>query len=399
MPPSLDGSTEGWKECFHPNGWKYRYHPSLHVISTQLTEAEISNDPKLGQEYRDAVLGSDSKPELYVNHKNRSASRKWNDVRDDVKLTDDLHIAYWDFMCRFPAHRALPKAPGDESSNSPEFDSDAFRAAKQVLNFFKMDLIRRQSDSNAPFTLEQCKELLEYLNTYEEPSETSFDSIPSQTVAFTALISWILWTAAKHRKLHGYGTDYMQSEARHLHEALGYTQVLFHLVSSTLLFGAARSHFERISTALETMRLQDRTDAWVTLLSTLDQELTVSNLGSTVLLSSSTAFLAVPGMDKFSRIVTLVSVVLTLGSVMTGLYLQWQTGKIRFKDESFEPMTLAIAFSIPFAALVWAIILFTASVITYSVLGTRPDQDSLSTTFGNSTWIAVLAVSSDVFEM
>lgn len=40
-------------------------------------------------------------------------------------------------------------------------------------------------------------------------------------------------------------------------------------------------------------------------------------------LRSSVGFLAVPGLDSTSRIASLLSIVFTLGSVVTGVYLVW----------------------------------------------------------------------------
>jgi hypothetical protein len=241
--------------------------------------------------------------------------------------------------------------------------------------------------------LSQCKELLEHLEQKLLPESPQPFPIPDQSVALNALVAWILWTAgtcflsyieykhpsvwtliAKHYKSHKYG-QHLQSDQEPQNER---NMLLFHIVSSGLLFGAPRSHLERIRMALRTVKLQDRTDAWVNLMTAMERELTVSNLGvryssrskdkitlrhlwpvyrpsfvgnflifaSLLLISvyrSSSAFLAVPGLDRFTRIVTLISVVLTLGSVMSGLYLQWQTGKIRFKGVvSAFPLTCII---------------------------------------------------------
>ncbi|KAE9398359.1 hypothetical protein BT96DRAFT_976481 [Gymnopus androsaceus JB14] len=389
-------NSSSWEECFHPNGWKYLYHPELHAISgSNHPKVNNSTYPKALDSTFDVLLDQDGEVKLIVDHHQRYAASTLKEVQDIREEMDKRRVAYWKFMCDFPAHRPLQDcgAVGGAHS-SANSKCDAFHSAKQVLNFFQMDLLRRRSDSEAPFTLEQCTELLTYLNAYEEPdiTFTTFPGIPSQISAFTALISWILWTGVKHKIRHNYG-GYMMGETEQLQHqpscTVTCTNILFQFVSSTLLFGAPRSHYERISTALSTMELQDRTDSWTAFLARYDQELTVSNLGSTVLLSSSSAFLAVPGIDNFTRIVTLISIILTLGSVMTGLYLQWQTGKVRFKDIDVNKRALALVFSIPFAALVWSIILFTASVIMYSVLGTLNSP----ATFGSATWIPTLTVS------
>ncbi|KAF9070257.1 hypothetical protein BDP27DRAFT_1324080 [Rhodocollybia butyracea] len=358
-----------WEEHVHPNGGKYLYHPGLRVLSKTSRKVNIPNDLKLGSTF-DIQLDENGHINLFVNHQE---SAKTADH-------DGLRRCYWHFMCDFPSHRPLRDCGANEYGHAglTSFDCDAFHAAKQVLNFFKMDLLRRRSDSEAPFTLEQCKELLECLDTYEDPKHITFLDVPSQSSALTALVSWVLWTAMKHKIRHDFG-GYMIGKGRHQLQPkleVDRTTVLFHIISSVFLLGAPE--------------LQDRTDSWTSFLRQFDQELTVSNLGSTVLLSSSSAFLAVPGIDKVTRIVTLVSVALTLGSVTTGIYLQWQTGKLRFKDIDINHKALALVFSIPFVALVWAIILFTVAVIAYSILGTL---DPPNETFGSATWIPTLVVS------
>jgi hypothetical protein len=40
--------------------------------------------------------------------------------------------------------------------------------------------------------------------------------------------------------------------------------------------------------------------------------------------SGSVAFLAVPGIDNSTRIATLLSVVMTLGSIIIGIYALWR---------------------------------------------------------------------------
>ncbi|KAF5362608.1 hypothetical protein D9758_009565 [Tetrapyrgos nigripes] len=384
-----------WKEHIHPNGWIYFVSQSYHVVTTSREAENSPIDPPLGN-HEEAVVDVQGKAELYINHALQYASSERKDIVDNIVGNDNaaaearakFWIAYWNFMYRFPAHHESMRPITKPPTIAP------LLAAQQVLNFFKMDLLRRRSDSEAPFTLNQCKELIDHLNKPLLETAQPFP-IPDQRVALHALVAWVLWTAAKHYKLHRYG-QHLRSDLEAEKEK---TPLVFHALSSGLLFGAPRSHLERIRTALKTMMLQDRTDAWVTLLKVLEGELNVSNLGATVLLASSSAFLAVPGLDRFTRIVTLTSVVLTLSSVMTGLYLQWQTGKIRFKNVTFRPTALALLFSLPFAALVWGIILFTLSVIMYSVLGTADSNSAnqpagtASTTFGMSTWIPILAIS------
>jgi len=76
--------TEGWKECIHPNGWIYYYHLELHLVST--SKVDIPKDLNSDSDY-DVLLDSQSRPELYINHRQRYASREFDDVQDDTKPT------------------------------------------------------------------------------------------------------------------------------------------------------------------------------------------------------------------------------------------------------------------------------------------------------------------------
>ncbi|KIK56302.1 hypothetical protein GYMLUDRAFT_263778 [Collybiopsis luxurians FD-317 M1] len=386
----LHNLPEGWKEYIHPNGWRYFYHPELHAVSPSegiINNLNVVRKSDVAIEY-EVVLDNDGSVEMYVDHDRRYAFEKIP-LKDDEENIDELHVKYWDFMRKFPCHKPIISCR-NKYLCSGQCGCEAFHAATQVLHFFKMDLLRRRLESEAPLTLSQCSELLDYLDSYEDSNHMTFQGIPSQTSAFTALISWILWSAVKHKIVHNHG-GYMMGISPHSqlnNEDHTTWTILFHFLSSVLCFGAPRSHFERISLAFRRTQLQDRVDSWVAFLEQFDRELTVSNLGATVLLSSSTAFLAVSGIDKLSRIITLVSVALTLGSVTTGIYLQWQTGKLTFKDLKIDSRVLALAFSVPFAALIWAVMLFMVAVITYSILGTLDSGD----TFGRTTWIPTLAV-------
>jgi len=85
-------------------------------------------------------------------------------------------------------------------------------------------------------------------------------------------------------------------------------------------------------------------------------------------------FLTVPGIDSVTRIIALLSVVCTLGSIMTSVYLLWrhQGGKLEYNISllgTFQVNALAMILSIPFASLVWGVIMFLVAVVLYSFLG------------------------------
>jgi hypothetical protein len=115
---------------------------------------------------------------------------------------DELRINYWGFMITHPSHRRLPKR--------------AENAAREVLNFFLageypnilftqrifdilglIEGLRRKSDSRAPLSLEECRQLLDYLDQssrIDPPVRADPTNYPgfSQSTARTHLLSWIL---------------------------------------------------------------------------------------------------------------------------------------------------------------------------------------------------------------
>ena len=60
---------------------------------------------------------------------------------------------------------------------------------------------------------------------------------------------------------------------------------------------------------------------------------------------ASMGFLAVPGVDSVTRTIVLLSVVFTLGSIITGVYLLWRhQGGGRRLEYSVSPLSLRLAF-------------------------------------------------------
>jgi len=141
---------------------------------------------------------------------------------------------------------------------------------------------------------------------------------------------------------------------------------------------------------------------------------------ATVLLSASVGFLAIPNIDPYSRLIMLISLVFTLGSIMVGVYLLWKHQFGLFRPESIvkelgvedvilatemddgaifpDIRSLSIVLSIPSVFLAWGVVFFLAAVVLYSVfaVGTESlDQGprSLVTTILVSTCaLVILAV-------
>ena len=111
---------------------------------------------------------------------------------------------------------------------------------------------------------------------------------------------------------------------------------------------------------------------------------------------ASVGFLAAPGVDAVTRTIVLLSVVLTLGSIITGVYLLWRHqgggGRSEYSVRSLSLTSsfvhlrlqfsllhsglhvdlLAITLSTPFTFLVWGVLTFLAAIISYSFFGFQP---------------------------
>jgi len=176
----------------------------------------------------------------------------------------------------------------------------------------------------------------------------------------------------KHRKTTRYGLKTFK-EANQLPSKPG---VGFRLISAIFFFAPVdqRTH---IRIARKSSKNRGDVETWSVYVNSLVREWSTFNLGATVLLSASVGFLAIPGVDSLTRTITLLSVVLTLGSIVTSVYLLWrhQGGRekleyhISWLQTDFQVDVLAIILSIPFASLAWGVITFLVAVIFYSFFG------------------------------
>jgi len=135
----------------------------------------------------------------YLNHALWYASPDKNTVtRTDhpPEQVYDLRIAYWYLMYRHLSH--MPLRPGTE------------QAAREALNVYIMEGLRRRSESRAPFSLEESQKLLKWLNKRDGENADFVMLSPSgnlltQSSARTLIVSWILFNVAYHSKAIKYG--------------------------------------------------------------------------------------------------------------------------------------------------------------------------------------------------
>jgi len=153
-----------------------------------------------------------------------------------------------------------------------------------------------------------------------------------------------------------------------------------------------------IHTAKINSDLRGDLDTWPTYVETLVREWSTFNLAATVLLSASVGFLGIPGIGSATRTVALLSVVFTLGSIMTSVYLLWrhQGGRRRVEYNisllapGVQVDALAIILSLPFASLTWGVILFLVSVMLYSFFGFQSTFAGDNMHVRGKSWVPVL---------
>ncbi|KII89994.1 hypothetical protein PLICRDRAFT_174795 [Plicaturopsis crispa FD-325 SS-3] len=373
-------TVEGWTVHVDADGHKYyerdgKLTNDLRVV--EQSNKDVATDSVQGldkdgwdEKLVDTMINEGQTPyELFIDHSRWYASsdksklsKRANEHREPQEVFE-LQTEYWRYMTQYPAHRSLPDG--------------AEEAARRALNCFLMEGLRLRSDTTAPFSQEESKQLLNYLQTDYVPIGSQnippTAGIPSESAAKTALVSWILWNAATHRGLNLYGNKAKGQEFR---SPLSKKSVAFFCIA-TVCFGVPHNHLESIVSAHKASKLRGDNEAWPTYIKQLSAEWTAFNLAATVLLSSSVGFLAVPGLDPRSRIASLLSIVLTLASVITGVYHLWSHGhaKAEYNISTITPRRskiLAIILSMPFVTLVWGVFAFLVAVILYAFFGFQP---------------------------
>ncbi|EPQ51886.1 hypothetical protein GLOTRDRAFT_132697 [Gloeophyllum trabeum ATCC 11539] len=208
----------------------------------------------------------------------------------------------------------------------------------------------------------------------------------------SALASFVMLATIRHSKLHKYGRHTIDEDNSPPEEH----GVLFYLLSVGL-FGVPREYLRRIRAALTLMKLQGRVDVWAEFLDSFDKELKIPILAATVILAASCSFLAVEGIGDTPLTMLLLSITFTMGSLMTGSFLQSQAERMKCFDiiscESAATYVFAVLFSIPVALLTWATGILAAAILAYTARGFQPEPGRSATHFGPETYAPVFASS------
>jgi hypothetical protein len=236
--------ADGWTVFVHPDGWRYFYSPGVIVDDLELSQQPPTNDTFKreleGDDYEEYFMLSADGNQIekgYINHTLGYASS----FKERVHCSDrpsaqagechtnpigtvgylnpfhlhkvnDLRIGYLSFMVKHPSHRCL----NDRAEEAVEQSLHVFMMGKSLNDFLisavlsKFEFtegLRRRSDSRAPFSVEECRELLDYLgkrpffrHSFTDSNASPFTSVFMESTARTHLLSWILLHASTYFK-------------------------------------------------------------------------------------------------------------------------------------------------------------------------------------------------------
>ncbi|KAF5369694.1 hypothetical protein D9615_010149 [Tricholomella constricta] len=416
----------GWIEYQLPDGTVYYVHPTRRVTA----DIDLREDKKL-----DAVIayfehhkdsgGAPAGMELWlceneansgkrgfqpvrfwVNHKQRMVSLDQSSANGDAgrsrKAVEDdqldIEYRYWSFMEAHPAHTALPL--------------NARVEATDVLTWAWTDrLLPSHRSIPAPFTQEECQELMSLLRSFEQ-GENGL-----QTVVHTRIVSRILLRVAHWRQQHFRPNKPLPSDVGHHDAGLPkyrrpFRRALADFVISCFCLGIPYIFFERS----RHYRIDEESGSrspgpmfivgacTCLIVSTLFMTCTAKpQLGAfpkaAIVLSASVTFLSLPGLDNFARLAGFVAILFATFSMASTL-----VALFRYKADLESPVShvagegllmlsrRSVVMSLPLVFLVYAIIGFATGIVLYSFRGVASDPLSSQRPFEVYTRWTVVGV-------
>ncbi|KAJ3992815.1 hypothetical protein F5050DRAFT_1578843 [Lentinula boryana] len=400
-----------WKVFVHPQGSVYFSNGQI-VVDQDVRDSEVLDGIQCGASFMgldswdsegsereiEVQLNINSKGEcnfaLFVNHSHCIAAYAYDKARNeavrdmDPETLNRRRRLYWNFMWTHPAHRRCPARAVPDACDS--------------LAWFYADNLISGAGSVVPFSKEECEELLKRVKEFELPCYEN-------SSAKTSFLSWLLREICSFRNAEMYGQltrkefsdrrqDKLTQHKAHSNSSnrpANFMIPVLHLIINTVFFGIPYSYMRLVKQSFEYRgRLAGMQASWETYIERLVREYSHFLLISTVLLSATVGFLAVPDVSRIVEIAALVSAFSSLGSIIVGVFAIWRhQAKFRTID-SFTYMRNvqhnllgfyghAMLLSLPPVLLVWAIITFTISTLAYAV-------DSLG---GNKAdWVAIVII-------
>ncbi|KAF8967511.1 hypothetical protein BDZ97DRAFT_1755936 [Flammula alnicola] len=275
----------------------------------------------------------------------------------------DMEYRFWSFMEAHPAHTALPHKSKAE--------------AMDVLTWAWTDrLLPSQRPIPAPFTQEECQELMALLRSFDSEGHHDDHGIRTRVVA-RILLRVALWRQTYFRPNKPLPKD-VSSAANALpvqHRPI--RRAMFDFLISCLCLGIPYLFLERA-------RLSSRVDQESGMFRNGSPLIVIGActcLVAAIVLSASVTFLALPGLDNVARTAGMVAVIFAAFSmVATGVAI------LRHKADMERPIShvgieglmvisrRTVALSLPMVFLTYSLIGFITAVVLYTFRGASVDD-------------------------
>lgn len=378
--------------CVHPQGWIYFYNRSLkvvtdHDIRDDAVYSSVSNstsgyplsDLDDQMEVLFMQLDVESKPQnstfnLVINHKHCIASYVYEEVQDknfhsfDPNTLNRKRRLYWNYLWKHPAHVPTPER--------------AVPDAADALTWYYTDNLISGSRSVVPFSKPECEDLSRVVQEMAQPWN-------HESVARTVFLAWLLREACSFRDSECYGQfTWKTSEAVRKSKVLppnsasrrpSWLISTLNLIMNILFFGIPHTYYTHVKRSSEYRgRLASVKQNWETYIERLVREYSHFLLISTVLLSATVGFMAVPVIAAPARVAATISAFASMGSLIVGVFSIWRHQSNAGTADSFTYMYNvqhsylglhghAMLLSLPPVLLVWAIVAFAVSIVAFTV--------------------------------
>jgi len=304
--------------------------------------------------------------------------------------------AYWEYINGHPCHVPLPKNAFEDAiavltwyMQGTLFGSYSLLLCI-IISVYLTDRLLNSEDSIVPYSKELSKDLLDVLSVMSDNKDT-FDSARNGYLK-SNLVASILERAAGERVRQHYGEqgarEFLKKTLNVRREVLDEPEwtildPIFEFCMAFLCFGTPYAYLRHINEFFMAGvgRTDTITERWQLFVDENVADWTNTNLVATVLVSASVALLAIPGIDKATRLLGIISTLFSIASIVSGLLNVWQNQhKSRtnleltvifdfFENAESHVKTdklLAILLSLPMVLLIWSTLLFAASMVTFA---------------------------------
>ncbi|KAF8589626.1 hypothetical protein K439DRAFT_324748 [Ramaria rubella] len=327
------------------------------------------------------------------------------DLSDEDRL--DLENRYWQYMSTHPAHASLPQTAYDEAVEILTWcyagtyltsDSSAMKILRHIDRVLRTP---QPLPVPLPFTQKECIDLLELLRNVTASSTST-----STHVVRTRLISQILLRYTEWRQKYVTKSapdkrgNTLSGRPMEVEHAVPFRQTFHRFIKAVLCLGIPYLFEAQDS---------DR-GGWISDRPTDEEEQGPPNsprpgdallgngqpLVAALLLSASVTMLALPDLDKTSRVAALISALCSASSMVSFVITLHERQNRRTLTTSAR-QTSAILASLPLVMLAYSLCAFVVGVIAYAISGGITSNRAGG--FGKFTgwiviavWIALVAV-------